>query len=64
MAFLVYCVVAYPPLAIGSTDNLWWVPVFIGGIIVIGLAVYGIAKVVRRSQGIDIDLVYRELPPE
>jgi amino acid transporter len=64
MAFLVYCVVAYPPLAIGSTANLWWVPTFIGGIIVFGLAVYFIAKVVRGRQGIDIDLVYRELPPE
>lgn len=64
MLFLVYCVVAYPPLAIGSTDNLWWVPTFIGGIIVIGLAVYFIARLVRARQGIDIDLVYKELPPE
>jgi amino acid transporter len=64
MLFLTYCVIAYPPLAIGSLDNLWWVPTFIGGIIVFGLAVYFIAKAVRRGQGIDIDLVYRELPPE
>jgi APA family basic amino acid/polyamine antiporter len=64
MAFLVYCVVAFPSLAIGSTDNLWWVPTFIGGIIVFGLAVYFIAKFVRGRQGIDIDLVYKELPPE
>lgn len=64
MLFLVYCVVAYPPLAIGSPDNLWWVPAFIGGIIVFGLAVYFIARAVRRGQGIDIDLVYKELPPE
>jgi len=26
--------------------------------------VYYVAKVVRRSQGVDVDLVYRELPPE
>ncbi|MFN8629723.1 MAG: APC family permease [Chloroflexota bacterium] len=64
MAFLTWAVLAFPPLAIGSSDNAWWVPTFIGAIIVIGLAVYFIAKAVRRSQGIDIDLVYRELPPE
>ena len=29
-----------------------------------GLLVYYIAKYVRRSQGVDVDLVYRELPPE
>jgi hypothetical protein len=26
--------------------------------------VYYLAKYVRRSQGVDVDLVYRELPPE
>jgi len=35
-----------------------------GMIVVIGLAVYYGAKMVRRGQGVDIDLVYRELPPE
>ena len=64
MLFLVYCVLAYPPLALGSTDNIWWVPAFMGMIVVIGLAVYYGAKMVRRGQGVDIDLVYRELPPE
>jgi basic amino acid/polyamine antiporter, APA family len=64
MLFLVYCVLAYPPLAIGSSDNAWWVPAFIGMIVVVGLVVYYGAKVIRRGQGIDIDLVYRELPPE
>jgi amino acid transporter len=64
MLFLTWAVLAYPPLALGSSDNAWWVPAFIGGIVVFGLAVYVIAKLVRRSQGIDIDLVYRELPPE
>ncbi|MEI7743261.1 MAG: APC family permease [Chloroflexota bacterium] len=64
MAFLVYCVLAYPPLALGSPDNAWWVPAFLGMIVVVGLAVYFIARMVRRRQGIDIDLVYKELPPE
>ncbi len=36
----------------------------IGGIVVVGLVVYFGAKYIRRSQGVDIDLVYKELPPE
>jgi len=64
MLFLVYCVLAYPPLALGSSANAWWVPAFIGMIVVVGLVVYYGAKLIRRGQGIDIDLVYRELPPE
>jgi basic amino acid/polyamine antiporter, APA family len=64
MAFLVYCVLAYPPLALGSSDNAWWVPAFIGMIIVVGLVVYYGARFIRSSRGVDISLVYRELPPE
>ncbi len=64
MLFLVYGVLAYPPLALGSPDNAWWVPAFLGMIIVVGLVIYYGAKLIRRSQGIDIDLVYKELPPE
>jgi len=65
MAFLVWCTVAYPALVMmGNPDNIWWIPAFIGMIIVIGLVVYFGAKFIRRSQGVDIDLVYKELPPE
>jgi hypothetical protein len=32
--------------------------------VVVGLVVYFGAKLVRARQGIDVDLVYRELPPE
>jgi amino acid transporter len=66
MLFLAWCTLAYPALALGGDfDANWWqVPAFMGMIVVIGLAVYFIAKFVRRSQGIDIDLVYKELPPE
>jgi amino acid transporter len=64
MAFLVYCVLAYPPLALGSSDNAWWVPAFIGMIVVVGLVVYYGARFIRGSRGVDISLVYRELPPE
>jgi APA family basic amino acid/polyamine antiporter len=64
MIFLTWMVLKYPALAIGSTKNTWWVPAFIGGIVVVGLLLYYIPKMVRRSQGINIDLVYQELPPE
>jgi len=64
MLFLTWSVLTYMPLALGSPANTWWVPAFFGAIIVIGLAVYYIAKMVRSSQGIDITLVYKELPPE
>ncbi|HEX7950377.1 MAG TPA: APC family permease [Candidatus Limnocylindrales bacterium] len=65
MVFLTWLTLQYPALALyGDPNNAWWVPAFIGGIIVIGLIVYYGAKYIRRGQGIDIDLVYRELPPE
>jgi amino acid transporter len=65
MGFLTWAVLTYAPLALGDIEkNLWWVPTFMGGIVIFGLVVYYGAKFIRRSQGIDIDLVYRELPPE
>ena len=65
MGFLTWAVLTYAPLALGDIEkNLWWVPSFMGGIVVFGLVVYYGAKFIRRGQGIDIDLVYRELPPE
>jgi basic amino acid/polyamine antiporter, APA family len=64
MAFLVYDVLKYPALAIGTSSHWWYVPAFMGGTAAFGLLVYYVAKYVRRSQGVDVDLVYRELPPE
>jgi APA family basic amino acid/polyamine antiporter len=65
MLFLVYLTVTYPALALaGNADNLWQIPAFMGMIVVVGLILYYGAKMVRRSQGVDVDLVYRELPPE
>ena len=64
MAFLVYDTLKYPALAIGTTSHWWYVPAFMAGTAAFGLLVYYVAKVVRRSQGVDVDLVYRELPPE
>jgi len=64
MAFLVYDTFKYPALAIGTTSHWWYVPAFMGATAAFGLVVYYAAKLVRRSQGVDVDLVYRELPPE
>ena len=65
MLFLVWLTVTYPGLALaGDPDNVWQIPAFMGMIVVIGLVLYYGAKFVRRGQGIDIDLVYKELPPE
>ena len=64
MVFLVWAVLKYPALAIGTPEHAWWVPAFIAGIVVVGLLLYYIPKMFRKSQGIDIDLVYKELPPE
>jgi basic amino acid/polyamine antiporter, APA family len=64
VSFLTYLTLKYPALAIGTTDHWWWVPTFMGAIVVVGLVVYYGAKFVRKGQGVDIDLVYKELPPE
>jgi amino acid transporter len=64
MTFLVYDALKYPALMIQKTSHWWWVPGFMGAIVVFGLLVYYVARFVRARQGIDIDLVYRELPPE
>jgi len=65
MLFLVYLTVTYPALALaGNKDNLWQIPAFMGMIVVIGLVLYYGAKMVRSGQGVDVDLVYRELPPD
>lgn len=65
MLFLTWLTLTYPALALyGNADNIWWIPAFMAGIVVVGLVVYFGAKFIRRGQGIDIDLVYKELPPE
>jgi hypothetical protein len=65
VAFLTWEVWHYPALALsGDTGNRWQIIVFMGGIIIVGLLIYYIARAVRRSQGVDLDLVYQELPPD
>jgi amino acid transporter len=65
VAFLTWETLHYPALALsGNASHRWYVPAFMGGIVVVGLVIYYAAKAVRASQGVDIDLVYRELPPD
>jgi basic amino acid/polyamine antiporter, APA family len=66
MVFLTWCTLAFPALALGGdfSKNWWQVPSFMGMIVVIGLVIFYGAKLIRRSQGVDVDLVYKELPPE
>jgi hypothetical protein len=35
-----------------------------GALVVLGLLIYFIARAVRSTQGVNLDLIYRELPPE
>jgi basic amino acid/polyamine antiporter, APA family len=64
MAFLVYDAIAYPALAIQTSSHWWYVPGFMAAVAAFGLVVFYIARYIRRRQGIDIELVYKELPPE
>lgn len=58
---LAYIVLTYPQLGISAP---WQGLLFMVALIVIGLGIYGIARVVRANQGIQLDLIYQELPPE
>ncbi|MDP9222592.1 MAG: hypothetical protein M3P18_01825, partial [Actinomycetota bacterium] len=64
MTFLVWETLKYPPLAIGVPEHWWYVPVFMLATAAVGLVVYYVARSVRSRQGIDLDLVYQELPPD
>jgi len=57
---LAYVVLSYSQLGIIP----WQGFAFMGSLIVLGLLIYFIARAVRSSQGINLDLIYRELPPE
>jgi len=56
----------WPPL---SDGNLYGINatggiLFMGGMYVLGLVIYVIARLYRRSQGIDLTAVYKEIPVE
>jgi amino acid transporter len=65
--FLVLLVIStqFPALVMGGDpNNAWWIPAFFLSMIVIGGAIYYIPRFIRAREGVDIGLVYRELPPE
>ena len=37
---------------------------FVVGIYVSGVVLYYISRAVRRSRGVNLDLLYKEIPPE
>ncbi len=55
----------YPALVMnGDPSNIWWIPAFLAALIVIGLLIYYIPRFLRQRQGVNINFVYQELPPE
>jgi hypothetical protein len=63
--FVIYLALQYPALVMaGNPANAWWIPAWVLGIAALALVIYYGASFIRRRQGIDIGLVYRELPPE
>jgi APA family basic amino acid/polyamine antiporter len=55
----------YPALVMnGDSSNIWWIPAFLAALIVVGLIIYYAPRYLRRRQGVNIDFVYQELPPE
>ncbi len=65
MIGLAYLVLTYQQLGI-ATPQLGPLPgfIFMGSLIIIGLAIFFIARFVRSRRGINLDLIYKELPPE
>ena len=64
MIGLAYLVLSYQQFGI-ATPSLGPLPgfIFMGALIVIGLVIFFVARFVRARQGINLDLIYRELPP-
>ena len=54
------------PLSVmnGNRDDWWWIPAWLGGLIVGGALLYYIPRFIRAQQGVNIGFVYKELPPE
>lgn len=61
MAFITYLLMAFPAIGIPSP---WYAVVFLASVVVVGLLIYYISRTVQRHRGVDLDLAYKELPPE
>jgi len=60
MGYINYRLLADPVVGANTTPSL----IFVFGQIVLGFALFFIARAYRKSQGIDIDLAFREIPSE
>ncbi|SNX54668.1 amino acid permease [Thermoanaerobacterium sp. RBIITD] len=61
MGLLTYLLVMYPALGISSPKLIIE---FVAAVILIGLAIYYSSYIIQKRKGIDINLAYKELPPE
>jgi amino acid permease len=60
-AFLYWALINYPFFGVKTEANLGY---WLGGTVAFGLLWYLGAKLFRQQQGVDIDRVYAEIPPE
>jgi amino acid transporter len=61
MALVTYLLMTYPGIGIASP---WLGLGFIVAVVAVGLLIYYISKLVQKRHGINIDLSFKELPPE
>ena len=63
--FMGFISTQYPALVMaGDPNNAWWIPAFFIIVIALGALLYYVPKYIRAREGVDIDFVYKELPPE
>ena len=63
--FIIWISFQYPALVMaGNTADAWWIPAWLGGLIVGGALLYYVPRFIRAQQGVNIGFVYKELPPE
>jgi basic amino acid/polyamine antiporter, APA family len=63
--FIIWISFQYPALVMaGNASDAWWIPAWLGGLIVVGALLYYVPRFIRAQQGVNIGFVYKELPPE
>ena len=59
LSYFVFMYVTIPELGQGSAFS----SIFMGALFLVGFIMYFVVRAYRKSQGIDIDLAYKEIPP-
>ena len=63
--FIIWISFQYPALVMaGNSADAWWIPAWLGGLIIGGALLYYVPRFIRAQQGVNIGFVYKELPPE